>query len=352
MRAGYFPELGVAEFRSDMPEPQIRYDKDVKIRIRKCGICGSEVHALHGMHPFRIPPVLSGHEFAGDVVEVGKGVTKFKPGDRVTGEPQYGCGECYYCKHGMYNLCTSKRVLGASYKVPELDNGEWTGSMGEYIVVPEKTVVKLADNVSYEEGALIEPIANGIYAVRRANITPESTVAIIGCGPIGLGDLIGAQLYGPKLIVAADVSEINLKMAREFGCKNVVDSSKQDLEEVISELTDGVGVDMVFLGFGNEAVLEQACRIVRRGGTVHQHALMLDGIGFPYRIHQQHELSFKAYNMYKYEEFELICDEIARGRISGIERMVTHRYPIEEFKQAMEMADKRPEPVVKVMLDF
>lgn len=122
-----------------MPEPQIRYDKDVKIRIRKCGICGSEVHALHGMHPFRIPPVLSGHEFAGDVVEVGKGVTKFKPGDRVTGEPQYGCGECYYCKHGMYNLCTSKRVLGASYKVPELDNGEWTGSMGEYIVVPEKT---------------------------------------------------------------------------------------------------------------------------------------------------------------------------------------------------------------------
>ena len=148
MRAGYFPELGVAEFRSDMPEPQIRYDKDVKIRIRKCGICGSEVHALHGMHPFRIPPVLSGHEFAGDVVEVGKGVTKFKPGDRVTGEPQYGCGECYYCKHGMYNLCTSKRVLGASYKVPELDNGEWTGSMGEYIVVPEKTVVKLADNVS------------------------------------------------------------------------------------------------------------------------------------------------------------------------------------------------------------
>ena len=245
MRAGYFPELGVAEFRSDMPEPQIRYDKDVKIRIRKCGICGSEVHALHGMHPFRIPPVLSGHEFAGDVVEVGKGVTKFKPGDRVTGEPQYGCGECYYCKHGMYNLCTSKRVLGASYKVPELDNGEWTGSMGEYIVVPEKTVVKLADNVSYEEGALIEPVANGIYAVRRANITPESTVAIIGCGPIGLGDLIGAQLYGPKLIVAADVSEINLKMAREFGCKNVVDSSKQDLEEVISELTDGVGVDMV-----------------------------------------------------------------------------------------------------------
>lgn len=180
-------------------------------------------------------------------------------------------------------------------------------------VVPEKTVVKLADNVSYEEGALIEPVANGIYARAPCKHHAGEHRGDHRLRPIGLGDLIGAQLYGPKLIVAADVSEINLK-GREFGCKNVVDSSKQDLEEVISELTDGVGVDMVFLGFGNEAVLEQACRIVRRGGTVHQHALMLDGVGFPYRIHQQHELSFKAYNMYKYEEFELICDEIARCR--------------------------------------
>ena len=352
MRAGYMSAIGAAEFRSDMPEPQIRYDNDVKIHVRKCGICGSEVHALHGKHPFRIPPVLSGPEFAGDIIEVGRGVTKFKVGDRVTAEPQYGCGECYYCKRGMYNLCTSKRVLGASYKLPELDGGEWTGPMGEYIVVPEKTVVKLADNVSYEEGALIEPIANGVYAVRRANITHDSTIAIIGCGPIGLGDLIGAKLYDPKLIVMADISDINLKMAREFGCEHVVNSREQDLEKVVMELTDGVGVDMVFLGFGDAPTIEQACRIVRRGGVVHQHALMLDGIGFPYQIHQQHELSFIAYNMYKYEEFEVICDEIAKGRISGLERMVTQRYPIEQFREAMEMADKRPEPVVKVMLEF
>ena len=219
-------------------------------------------------------------------------------------------------------------------------------------MVPEKTIVKLAEGVSYEEGALIEPIANGIYAVRRANITPESAIAIIGCGPIGLGDLIGARLYDPKLIVMADISEINLRMAREFGCEHVINSRKQDLEETVMELTGGVGVDMVFLGFGDAPTLEQACRIVRRGGTIHQHALMKDGIGFPYQIHQQHELSFIAYNMYKYEEFEFICDEIAKGRIQGLDRMVTQRYPIEKFKEAMEMADKRPEPVVKVMMEF
>ena len=93
MRAGYFEAVGIAEFRDDMPEPQIERPDDVKIRIRCCGICGSEIHAFHGKHPFRIPPIVSGHEVAGDVVEVGTGVTDFAPGDRVVVEPHYGCGE-------------------------------------------------------------------------------------------------------------------------------------------------------------------------------------------------------------------------------------------------------------------
>ena len=181
MRAGYIEAIRKADFRDDMPEPVITQPGWVKIRVRVCGICGSEVHAYHGLHPFRIPPVVSGHEFSGDVVEVGEGVTRCKVGDRVTAEPQYGCGECWYCKNGLYNVCTSKRVLGS--------NG-WSGPMGEYVVVPENTVVRLADSVSYEEGALIEPVANGMYAVRKAGITKDTTICIIGCGPIGLGDLL------------------------------------------------------------------------------------------------------------------------------------------------------------------
>ncbi len=104
MRAGYFEAVRVAYFRDDWPEPQITKPDDVKIHIRKCGICGSEVHAYHGKHPFRIPPIVSGHEAAGDVVEVGSAVTEFKVGDRVVVEPHYGCGECWYCKHGLYNV--------------------------------------------------------------------------------------------------------------------------------------------------------------------------------------------------------------------------------------------------------
>lgn len=343
MRAGYFDKIGSAVFRDDMPEPQLEKATDVKIRIRCCGICGSEVHAYHGKHPFRIPPIVSGHEVAGDVVAVGAAVKDFKPGDRVVVEPHYGCGECWYCKHGLYNVCTNKKVLGA--------NG-WSGGLGEYIVTPECTVVHLDDKLSYEEGALIEPVANGMYAVRNSNITPESTICIIGAGPIGIGDLLCARLYDPKLIIIADISDFNLEKAKLMGPEAVtVNSRREDLLQKVLELTDGLGVDMTFLAFGDEPTLNQAASITRRGGQIIQHALMLDGIGFPYQVHQQHELDFKAYNMYQRKDFELICEALAQGKMD-LSHFVTQRYPIEQITEAMHMADKRPEPVLKVMMEF
>ena len=342
MRAGYMPAIRQAEFRDDMPEPMIEKADDVKIKVVNCGICGSEVHAYHGLHPFRIPPIVSGHEVAGDVVEVGPGVTRFKVGDRVTVEPHYGCGHCWYCGHGLYNVCPDKKVLGA---------GGWRGGLGEYIVTPEQTVVKLPDTLSYEEGALIEPVANGMYAVRHSNITPETNIVVIGCGPIGIGDFLCARLWNPKSILMVDVSDFNLQKAREMGAELTCNSRRENLAERVMELTDGVGADLVFLAFGDAPTVQQAFEITRRGGQIAQHALMEDGIAFPYRVHQQHELDFKAYNMYTFEDFELIARAIHEGKMD-LSHFVTQRYPIEQFKEAIEMADKRPEPVLKVMMHF
>ncbi len=342
MRAGYMPAVGVAEFRDDMPEPQIEKADDVKIRVRNCGICGSEVHAIHGLHPFRIPPIVSGHEVAGDVVAVGEGVTKFKVGDRVTVEPHYGCGHCWYCDHGLYNVCPDKKVLGA---------GPWSGGLGEYIVTPEQTVVKLPDSLTYEEGALIEPVANGMYAVRNSKIDEETNIVVIGCGPIGIGDFLCARLWNPKSILMVDVSDFNLQKAVEMGATLTCNSRRENLYDRVMELTDGVGADLVFLAFGDAPTIQQAFEITRRGGQIAQHALMEDGIAFPYRIHQQHELDFKAYNMYTNEDFELIAKAIHEGKMD-LSHFVTQRYPIEQFAEAMHMADKRPEPVLKVMMSF
>ena len=197
----------------------------------------------------------------------------------------------------------------------------------------------------------IEPVANGMYAVRNTEITKDSTICIIGAGPIGIGDLLCAKLYEPRLIIIADISQFNLDKAKEMGAEHTVNSREKDLYQEVMALTDGLGVDMTFLAFGDEPTLNQAASITRRGGQLIQHALMLDGIGFPYQVHQQHELDFKAYNMYQRKDFELICQAIDQGRMD-LSHFVTQRYPIEEFAQAMHMADKRPEPVLKVMMEF
>ena len=343
MRAGYFEAVHVACFRDDMPEPQITRPDDVNIQIRNCGICGSEIHAYHGKHPFRIPPIVSGHEASGDVVEVGPEVTEFKPGDRVVIEPHVGCGKCWYCKHGMYHVCPNKKVLGA---------GDWSGALGEYVVTPEKTLVHLADHLSYEEGALIEPVANGMFAVRNVGITPETTLCIIGAGPIGIGDALCARLWNPKTIIVSDIADLNLERLKLMCPEAVtVNSRRESLEDVVLELTDGVGADKTFLAFGSESAVTQACAVTRRSGQVIQHALMEDGIGFCYRLHQQHELDFRAFNMYQKRDFELICEALAENRMD-LSHFVTQRYPIGQFKEAIDMADRRPEPVLKVMMEF
>lgn len=229
--------------------------------------------------------------------------------------------------------------------------GGWSGGLGEYVVTPEQTVIKLADNLSYEEGALIETVANAMYAVRNTNITSETNIVVIGTGPIGIGDFLCAKLYDSAKVIMVDISDFNLEKAREMGAVYTINSRKENLYERVMELTNGVGADVTILAYGDEPTLQQAAEITRRAGAVVQHTLMPDGLAFPYRVHQQHELDFKAYNMYRHEDFELVAKAIAEGKMD-LSRFVTHRYPIERFKEAMYMADKRPEPVLKVMMHF
>ena len=190
-----------------------------------------------------------------------------------------------------------------------------------------------------------------MYAVRNSKIDEETNIVVIGCGPIGIGDFLCARLYDPRSILMVDVADFNLQKAREMGAELTCNSRSENLYERVMELTGGVGADLVFLAYGDAPTLQQAAEICRRGGQLVQHALMEDGIGFPYRVHQQHELDFKAYNMYTNEDFRLIAEAIDAGKMD-LSHFVTQRYPIEQFAEAMHMADKRPEPVLKVMMTF
>lgn len=342
MRAGYIDDVKKASYKGDLPEPQITAPNEVKIRVKVTGICGSEIHAYHGLHAFRVPPLVSGHEFAGDVVEVGSEVTTCKVGDRVTAEPQYGCGHCYFCNNGDYNICPDKKVLGATY---------WTGSFGEYVVVPQQTIIKLQDSVSYEEGALIEPLAVGMHAVRKLNVNENSTVAIIGAGTIGLGILLCAKLFNPKKIIMIDVVDYNLEMAREMGCEYTINSMKEDANTKVMDITEGIGTDITFLAFGNEPTVKQACTITKRGGIISEIAVIKDGTPFPFGLLQPKELTIIGSNMYVYDDFQAVCDAIAQGKMD-LSKFVSKIYQIEEMPTAMEVMDKREEPIIKILLKF
>lgn len=342
MRAGYIDAVKKASFREDLPEPQITAPDQVKIKVKFTGICGSEIHAYNGLHAFRVPPLVSGHEFAGDVVEIGEGVTACKIGDRVTAEPQYGCGECEYCKSGRYNICPDKKVLGATY---------WSGSFGEYVVVPQKTIILLGDKVSYEEGALIEPIAVGMHAVRENKISSDTNVVIIGTGTIGLGVYLSAKVFQPKKIIMIDVVDFNLKKAEDMGCSYTINSMEEDAAKKVIELTDGLGADVTFLAFGNGPTVKQAAQITRRGGIISEIAIIPDNVALPFGLLQSKELRVSGSNMYVYEDFKIVCKAIAEGKMD-LSQFVSKIYPIEKMPEAMQLVDQKMEPVVKVLLQF
>ncbi len=342
MRAGYIPEPLQAQFRDDLEEPQITAADQVKIQVKVTGICGSEVHAYHGRHAWRVPPLVSGHEFAGTIVEVGSGVTSCQVGERVTAEPQYGCGTCELCRSGRYHLCKEKKILGATY---------WSGSFGEYIVVPESCVIPLPDTVSFDQGALIEPLAVGMHAVREHQVNKETSIAVIGCGTIGLGVILSAGCFHPRKIIGIDVVDFNLQKALQMGADLTLNSNDPEIVDEILDQTHGRGVDITFVAFGNAPCMKLAAQITKRGGTIAEIAVMDDSVAAPFSQIQIKELKVCGSNMYTAEDFQAVIHGIDTGEIT-LDGFITKRYPIEQMAEAMEFADKRPEPVVKVVLDF
>jgi threonine dehydrogenase-like Zn-dependent dehydrogenase len=327
---------------TDVDEPQITKANELKIKVKVTGICGSEIHAYHGKHAFRIPPVVSGHEFAGEVVEIGSGVTNYKIGDRVTVEPQYGCGECAYCRKGQYNVCKNKVVLGSN---------KWSGSFGEYVVAPEETVIRLSDNVTYEQGALIEPLAVGLHIVRKSKAEIGQTVAIIGAGTIGLSVLISAKMAGAQNIIVSDVVEYNLQVAKELGATYCINSTREDTDKMFKNYSANTGIDVVFMAVNVISAFQTALEIVSPRGTIGMLAPPRNAQGCDLLSITDKELCIVGTFMYTRKEFEIIRDKIADGTIN-VKPLISKITSIEDAAQAMEIADKKTENVIKILMHF
>ena len=264
MKALVLTDVNRLEYR-DIPQPVPR-EKEVLIRVRACGICGSDVQGLDGSTGRRLPPLVMGHEAAGLVAQVGKGVTRWQVGEAVAFDSTIWCGQCRFCNQGKINLCENRQVLGVACKEFRRD-----GAFAEYVVVPEHVLVKLPEGLSFEEATLAEPLAVALHAVGRLPSLLGQTAFVVGAGMIGLMALQALRLGGCTDILVADQLPERLELAKRLGATQTfcIDRAEQ-LQEVAAELTrqlDG-GTDLVVEAVGLEETVTAAIQTVRKGGAV------------------------------------------------------------------------------------
>ena len=246
----------------EMPMPEIGID-DVLIRVRTCGICGSDVHGLDGSTGRRIPPLVMGHEAAGEVVETGPEASDLKPGDRVTFDSTIYCGRCHHCARGEVNLCENRQVLGVS-------PGEYRrhGAFAEFVAVPRRVVYKLPDNLSYESAALIEAVSVAVHAVSLTPVVLGDTGVVVGSGMIGILTIQALRAAGCARVIAVDPDDGRLKLALEMGASVTINPKTEDAVAAIKQRTSGRGADVALECVGAAEPIRTAINAVRKGGSV------------------------------------------------------------------------------------
>ena len=245
-----------------MPTPEIGED-EVLVRVRACGICGSDIHGYDGSTGRRIPPLVMGHEAAGVIERAGRAVDGFRVGDRVTFDSTVSCGRCDFCRQGQINLCDNRMVLGVSC-------GDYRrhGAFAEYVAVPARILYKLPDSLPFERAALIEAVSIAVHAVSRHVPKPEDAVLVVGSGMIGVLVIQVLREKGCRNIIAVDVDDEKLALAARIGAARTVNAKDIDVPAAIREMTGGQGADASFEVVGHGGTVMNAIRSLRKGGTV------------------------------------------------------------------------------------
>lgn len=317
----------------EIPEPVCGPD-NVKIQIKYTGICGSDIHIRASDIAIPVnPPVITGHEFSGVVAEVGKNVTHCKAGDRVTSETAYSyCGECYNCKSGRYNLCNERRTIGYWYN----------GAFAKYIMVPSRNVHILPESVSFEEGAMIEPMACVTHAAMNlASIDSTDTVLVTGPGAIGLIALQIAKSQGAKVIVSGtSVDEQRLALAKNLGADVTVDVLVDDLDSIVSRETNGMGVDVVLECSGSEKGSESGLKAVKKQGQFVQIGLAGHPITLPFDLICYKEIKVTGSLGSIWSSWKKALTLLERGKVN-LKVLARDTFSLDEWETAFEKFEKK-----------
>ncbi|AEG61345.1 NAD(P)-dependent alcohol dehydrogenase [Desulforamulus ruminis] len=343
MKAGIL--YGSGDVRvEEVPVPRIKPDEAL-VKIKAVGVCGSDVHYYeHGKIGRYVveEPMILGHEAGGEIMAVGEDVAGLKVGQRVAIEPGVTCGKCKFCKEGRYNLCPDVVFLAT----PPVD-----GAFCEYLAMRGDFLHPIPDHMSYEAASLVEPFSVGLHACKRAGVKPGDTVAVLGLGPVGQLAVVAARAFGATKIIAVDLAPIRLQMAGEMGATTVINAGEQDVYEAIMKETGGVGVDVALETAGSTATNLMAVRVARRGGKV-----ALVGLPpqpeVPFNVFDIADGELDIFGIFRYANTYPRAVELLASGIAPVEKLVTHRFALEQAKEALDLARTDKQGSIKVMVNL
>ncbi len=323
----------------EIPIPKISNDKEVLIKVKAAGICGSDIHIYHGTSPVATYPRVIGHEVVGEVIEIGNDVRKLKIGDHVTIDPVISCGDCYPCSIGRGNVCVSLKVRGVHVD----------GGYQEYVVASESSAHKISIELTWEEAVMIEPFTIAAQVCSRGEITKTDTVFIMGAGPVGQSILQVAKKIGAKCIIS-DLVDTKLEKARSLGADRVIDVTNENVREVIMMETGNRGVTVLIDAVCTKKSFEEALTLTTPAGRI----VVLGFSDQPSNIPQLNitarELDIRGSRLHN-NKFPQVVEWFNSKEIIA-KNMISHVFHFEDVKKAIELVEDRSIENEKVVLKF
>lgn len=324
-----------------VPVPEVG-ENEILVRIRMIGICGSDIHVYHGKHAFTKYPITQGHEVSGEVVALGKNVSKFTVGQKVTIEPQVYCGKCHPCTHGKYNLCEELKVMGF----------QTTGTASTFFAVDASKATPLPQDMSYEDGAMIEPLAVAVHAVRRAGDVAGKCIAIIGAGPIGNLVAQVAKGMGAARVIITDVSDYRLALAKEkCGIDAVYNTKNVNFGDALIEAFGPDKADVIYDCAGNDITMGQAIKYARKGSTIILVAVYAGMANVDLAVLNDHELDLNTTMMYRHEDYVQSISMVKEGLIQ-LAPLQSNTFRFGKYLEAYRYIEANAETTMKVLVDI
>ncbi len=335
---------GVIEF-NEVPIPEIT-EEQVLVKIQKIGVCGSDIHVYHGKHPFTKYPITQGHEVSGEIVSIGSGVTggsngePLSVGQKITIQPQVVCGHCHPCRHGKYNLCEELKVMGF----------QTTGVASHYFAVDAKKVTPLPEEMSFDEGAMIEPLAVAVHAVRRVGDVTGMDIAVLGAGPIGILVAQVAKGMGARRVLITDISDVRLAKAKECGVDYCVNTLHENFGDALVAAFGPDKADVIYDCAGNDTTMGQAIQYARKGSTIILVAVFAGMAKVDLAVLNDHELDLNTTMMYRNEDYTEAIRLVNAGKVQ-LKPLISKHFAFRDYLAAYQYIDANRETTMKVIID-